>query len=109
QAPVAHRPRLPAARAGRRVGRAGDVSDGDLRDWARVRARFEELVELPECERRARLAELESEAPEVARPVSEVLAADDPDASRAFEAAIAAGAARVLEELDPTGGADSLA
>jgi len=78
-------------------------------DWARVRARFEELAGLPAGERARRLDELERESPETGRQVRELLAADQDAASLAIEQVIASGAARVLEELEPEGGGDSLA
>jgi serine/threonine-protein kinase len=85
------------------------VSAEDRGDWARVRARFEELAELPAEERARRLDQLEREAPETCRQVRELLAADHDEASLAFEGAIASGAARVLEELEPEDSAGSLA
>ena len=42
-------------------------------DWARVRARFEELAELAPAERVRRLDELERESPEIGRQVRELM------------------------------------
>jgi serine/threonine-protein kinase len=79
------------------------VSGEERSDWARVRARFEELAELSAEERARRLDQLEREAPETGRQVRELLAADHDAASLAFEGVVASGAARVLEELAPEG------
>ncbi|GMU63773.1 MAG: hypothetical protein AMXMBFR36_00470 [Acidobacteriota bacterium] len=85
------------------------MSGGVRDDWARVRARFEELAELPAADRARRLEELERESPEIGRQVRELLAADRHEASLAFESVVAVGAARVLEELEPADSAGSFA
>ncbi len=85
------------------------MSDHERESWAQVRARFEALAELPEETRQHHLAELDRADPELARQVRELLFADGGEASLAFDQAIAAGAAHVLDEIEPAMSADSLA
>ncbi len=72
----------------------------DARRWAAARARFEELVELSPKTRAARLAELATADPDLAREVESLLAADAEEERTALERAIAGGAVSAASAIE---------
>jgi len=84
------------------------LSDLGAERWARLRALFEQVAEQDEDARRARIAVIRRDDPELADRLEELLEADAREASLDFSGVVAAGAGAWLEEIEPTSSREAL-